>query len=535
MKPSLTSQSPESVRGRLRRRLVVRGRVQGVGFRPFVYRLACEENLAGCVLNNSLGVVIELEGEVDSQRRFVERLRSELPEAARITGLEVSDLDLAGDADFRILPSVRGEAQRAEIAPDLATCPDCLRELLDPGDGRYRYPFINCTNCGPRYSIVQSVPYDRSGTTMSAFEMCEACLGEYEDPADRRFHAQPNACPECGPRVWLTDAEGRVLEGDPFKEAGGLLRSGKIVAVKGLGGFHLACRADDDGAVGRLRERKGREAKPFAVMVRDLAAAGRLVCFDEGDAIGEALCSAARPIVLAPRRGDAGVSDLVAPGAACLGAMLAYTPLHHLLFAEYAGPLVMTSGNPSDEPLCSENEEALRRLRDLADAFLLHDREIERRVDDSVVIAMDLPEGRSLTPLRRARGYVPEPIQTPFASREAVLALGGEMKGAVCILSEDQATLSEHLGELSNPEAYRNFLGAIHQFEKLLRVRPGVIAHDLHPDYMSTRHARNLARERGCRLEGVQHNHAHVASCMAENGVSERVVGVVCDGTGYGT
>jgi len=633
----------------IRRRLDIRGRVQGVGFRPFVYRLALEEGLAGMVGNDTRGVYIEAEGAPGAVERFIERLRDELPPLARIASLETREIPPRHEDSFRIEASVTAGRQEAEITPDIATCEDCLRELLDPADRRYRYPFINCTNCGPRYSIVLAVPYDRTNTTMARFRMCPACQAEYDDPANRRFHAQPNACPVCGPRLWMTNPGGELLEGDPVRLCAAVLREGRIVAIKGLGGFHLACRADDDEAVARLRERKSREAKPFAVMAGSPEMARGLILLDTpGETarkrreettaaprpapeqilspIETVLLDRARPIVLAPKRPGARVSVHVAPNSACFGIMLPYTPLHHLLFAQGLGPLVMTSGNPAEEPLSCANDEALRRLSHIADAFLLHDRDIARRVDDSVVLAVPFwsaqamlapcsppatlassppatlassppatlassppatlafsppatlassppatlassppamlmaeseyrglspqsqrlehgsstPKSVAILPIRRARGFVPEPIAVPNEAGRPVLAVGGELKSAICLLSGRNAVVSEHLGELSNPAAFRNFVETIAQFKKLLRIEPEIVACDLHPDYAATRYARGMCAGKKAgsgelQLVPVQHHHAHVVSCMAENGVTGRVIGVACDGTGYGT
>ena len=523
--------------GSRRCRLDFRGRVQGVGFRPWIYRLACDCGLAGHVGNDARGAFAELEGSAEDIARFLARSRTEAPPLAAIAEVTEQALPPLGERGFRILPSRDEGAHRAEIAPDSATCPDCLRELLDPADRRHRYPFINCTNCGPRYSIVRGVPYDRPLTTMRGFVMCPACQAEYDDPANRRFHAQPNACPDCGPRVWLTDPAGTPLAGDAIAECARRLLAGEIVAIKGLGGFHLACRADSERAVTALRARKGREAKPLALMVADLAAARALVHLD--DASEALLIGAARPIVLAPAVAGAQVAPSVAPGTHTLGVMLPYTPLHTLLFAPVDGtalpPLVMTSGNPSAEPLCCDNDEALERLSGIADAFLLHDRDIERRVDDSVALALTLPGPTGPvvrnTPLRRARGYAPEPVVLSRAVTRPALALGGEMKSAVCLAVDDRALLSEHLGDLDNPAAFRNFLGTIERLQALFDVEPAVVACDLHPDYAASRHARALPLPR---VE-VQHHHAHLVSCLADNGLEGEALGLICDGTGYGS
>lgn len=527
-KPSTPTASPD----RARRRWLIHGRVQGVGFRPFVYRLATEMKLAGHVGNDPRGAFIEAEGRPDDLQRFGERLRAELPPLAQIASVQETNMPPSGEKEFRIRPSATGGDQKAEITPDAATCEDCLRELHDPADRRGGYPFINCTNCGPRYSIVRDVPYDRVHTTMSAFTMCPACQTEYDDPADRRFHAQPNACSVCGPRVWLADRDGNELPGDAIPKAAKRLAAGEILAVKGLGGFHLACRADDDDAVAELRRRKNRESKPLAVMVASLQQAEQLATLDATAA--EVLACPVRPIVLAPKRPDAPISEYVAPISECYGVLLPYTPLHELLFAQGLGPLVMTSGNPSAEPLCCDNDEALRRLGKIADAFLMHDRDIERRVDDSVVLALSLPGARTgsrIMPVRRARGLVPAPIHVGTTAAKPILAVGGELKSTVCLLHGHDAVLSEHLGDLTNPAAYRNFTETVDCFQMLLDVRPEVVACDLHPDYAASRYARGLDLP----VTQVQHHHAHVVSCMAENDVTGEVIGVSCDGTGYGT
>ena len=518
----------------LRRRLTVRGRVQGVGFRPFVYRLARELSLGGTVRNDMQGAAIELEGPASLLDEFTRRLHAELPPLARITSIESEYLPPTGDCEFTIDLSDAAGVQEAHISPDAATCDDCLRELAAPADRRHGYPFINCTNCGPRYSIIRGVPYDRPNTTMAAFTMCPACQAEYDDPADRRFHAQPNACAVCGPRVSLVDSAGAPIEGDPLDRTRALLAEGAIVAVKGLGGFHLACRADRDAAVARLRENKSRRTKPLAIMVPSLDAAREFVTLT--DAAVQLLTSPARPIVLAPARPDAPVSPHVAPGVDSLGVMLPYTPLHHLLFADGLSALVMTSGNPASEPLCCDNAEAFERLASLTDAFLLHNRDIERRVEDSVISAM----GAAPMPLRRARGYAPEPIQIPMAAPEPILAVGGELKSTICLLAGDEAVLSEHLGDLDNPDAFREFQSTVTAFKQFFARDPAIVACDMHGDYASTRYAskptrrERAARSRSRSIVAVQHHHAHIVSCMADNGITGEVIGLACDGTGYG-
>ena len=435
---------------------------------------------------------------------------------------------VAGERSFRIAESERGGEPLALVSPDTATCEDCLSELFDPADRRYRYPFVNCTNCGPRFTIVRDVPYDRPATTMAGFTMCDACRAEYDDPGDRRFHAQPNACPECGPAVRLADGSGATVRvpGEAIREAAAALRAGMILALKGLGGYHLACRGDDEAAVARLRERKHREDRPFALMAPDLEAARALV--DLGDEEERLLGGRERPIVLAPRREGAQVAGAVAPRSRDLGVMLPYSPLHHLLLADCAATLVMTSGNVSDEPIAYRDDDALERLGALADLFLLHDRPIHMRTDDSVVRALP---GRAPLILRRSRGYVPASLALPLEADQPVLACGAEQKSTFCVAKERHAWLSHHVGDLTNWETLRSFREGVEHFERLFAVEPRVVAHDLHPDYLSTRYA--LDRE-GVALVGVQHHHAHLAACLAEHGDPGPAVGAIFDGTGYG-
>jgi hydrogenase maturation protein HypF len=510
-----------------RKEIRVSGIVQGVGFRPYAYRLATEHHLTGNIRNTSAGVTIEIQGSADAVAQFIERLPKSAPELARITEVSVRDMALAEERDFAILPSAAGEAMHTLISPDVALCDDCLRELFDPSDRRYRYPFINCTNCGPRFTIVRDIPYDRPRTSMAVFPMCPACQAEYHDPTNRRFHAQPNACWECGPRLELWDRGGKAIEtGDPVAAAADLLREGQVVAVKGLGGFHLAVDATNAEAVARLRERKHRVEKPFAVMTPDLAAAGQFCEVD--DAGRRALASRQRPIVLLPAREAIPIAEAVAPFNRFLGVMLPYTPIHHLLFERGGFPaLVMTSGNISEEPIAIDNAEAVRRLGGLADYFLVHNRDILLRCDDSVV----RPVAGRMRQLRRSRGYVPAPI---FLDQEmpAILAVGGELKNTVCLARGNQAFLSQHVGDLENVESYGFFGEAIERLERILEITPEVVAYDLHPDYFSTKWA---FQQTGVRLVGVQHHHAHVAACMAENHLSRKVIGLAFDGTGYGT
>ena len=516
-----------TVGARQRLRVRVEGTVQGVGFRPFVYRLATELRLGGWVLNDSRGVLIEAEGERGSLDALLERLRTEAPPLAVVERIVDEALAPTGEMDFRITESADGGEAEAAVSPDVATCEDCLGELFDPDDRRHRYPFTNCTNCGPRFTIVRGVPYDRPLTTMASFEMCELCRAEYEDPLDRRFHAQPNACPVCGPSLRLVDRAGRSLaEGNEASlEAAALaLAEGRILAVKGLGGYHLACRADDEAVVGELRARKHREDKPFALMAPSAEAVLELVDLD--DAAGALLTSRERPIVLAPRRRDAPVARSVAPTSRELGVMLPYSPLHHLLLADSGAVLVMTSANVSDEPIAYRDEEALERLARIADLFLIHDRPIETRTDDSVVrVVSDRPLF-----LRRSRGYVPRdlPLETP----RPILACGAELKNTFCLAKGERAWVGHHIGDLKNYETLRSFTEGIEHFEALFAVEPELVAHDLHPEYLSTKYALERA---GVETVGVQHHHAHLAATLAEHGERGPAVGAIFDGTGYGT
>ncbi|MDH3525024.1 MAG: carbamoyltransferase HypF [Acidobacteriota bacterium] len=532
--------------GRRRVRLEVRGAVQGVGFRPYVFRLAGELGLGGWVGNDHRGVVLEAEGEAAAVSVFLERFPAELPPRAVVHEIERSWVEVAGATAFVIRESGRDGARSAVLLPDAATCEDCVREILDPRDRRYGYPFTNCTNCGPRFSIITGLPYDRPRTTMAGFAMCAACAAEYADPRDRRFHAQPNACPACGPRLWLEDGAGAPTGGtaESLAAAAGALREGRILAVKGLGGFHLMVDARDEESVARLRRRKGRYEKPLALMVPDLETARRLCAVDAVAAA--ALTSAEAPIVLLPRRPDAGVAAAVAPGNPRLGVMLPYTPLHHLLLRAVGFPLVATSGNLSDEPICTDNAEARERLKAIADLFLLHDRPIARHVDDSVLAC----PGGAFLPIRRARGLAPLPILVPRpSSGEAapgILAVGAHQKNVVALMLGRRVFLSQHIGDMETPQAYAAFERVIRDFLSMYEARPALIAHDLHPDYLSTRWAREVvaggvedSSEAKSLLDGelvpVQHHHAHLASCLAEHGSEGRALGVIWDGTGLGT
>jgi hydrogenase maturation protein HypF len=512
----------------LTRRVQVRvdGTVQGVGFRPFVFRLAEDLSLGGWVRNDERGVLCEVEGAPESVASFLARLGAEAPPLAVVERVQAQDVAPTGAGGFAIVASARRGAPSAPVTPDTATCEDCLAELFDPADRRFRYPFINCTNCGPRFTIVRDVPYDRPRTTMAGFEMCERCRAEYDDPRDRRFHAQPNACPVCGPSVRLLDRGAAEVAGDPLAAAAGALRDGRILAVKGLGGYHLACRADDEAAVGALRAAKHREDRPFALMVRDLGAARALV--ELGDAETTLLRSPERPIVLAPRRPGGAVAASVAPRVPELGLLLPYTPLHHLLVADTGLALVMTSGNVSDEPIAFRDEDALARLAGIAELFLVHDRPIQTRTDDSVV---RVAAGRPLL-LRRSRGHVPAAVALPAPVARPTLGCGAELKNTVCLARGDRAWPGHHIGDLKNLETLGSFREAVEHLGRLLAVTPEVVAHDLHPDYLSTAWARE---QEGVRLVGVQHHHAHLAACLAEHGETGDAVGAIFDGTGLGT
>lgn len=518
----------------MRIRARVEGIVQGVGFRPYVYRLARAQGLGGFVCNDPQGVLLEVEGREDAVERFLNRLLAAPPPLARIEQVLREEIAPAGDRDFAILESEgRGEPS-ALVSADMAPCGECLRELADPADRRFRYPFINCTNCGPRFTIVRGVPYDRPLTTMAGFTMCERCRAEYDDPADRRFHAQPNACPVCGPSVRLLDRRGHAVLGgaaaDPVRAAATALAAGLIVAVKGVGGFHLACRADSEAVVATLRSRKHREDKPFAVMVDALGAARELV--DLTSAEERLLLAPERPIVLSRRRMSVAVAASVAPRSPDLGVILPYSPLHHLLLADTRAPLVMTSGNVSDEPIAFRDDDALERLAPIADLFLLHDRPIHTRTDDSVVRVVGAGGRQRTLFLRRSRGYVPASIDLPIGAIRAVLACGGELKSTFCLAKGTRAWVGHHIGDLRNYETLQSFREGIEHFERLFAVQPEVVAHDLHPDYLSTSYA--VARH-GVRHVAVQHHHAHLAACLAEHGETGSAVGAIYDGTGYGS
>jgi hydrogenase maturation protein HypF len=489
-----------------RRRFEIRGVVQGVGFRPFVHRLAHEHALAGFVLNDGEGVVVEAEGDPGMLDAFASALTAEAPALAAVTAMAVSPCAVAGTREFVVAPSAAGRSG-ALVPPDVATCDACLAELRDPDDRRHRYPFITCTDCGPRFTITRAVPYDRANTTMAGFAMCDDCRREYEDPTDRRFHAEPIACPACGPRLDL-----------PVEEVVALLHDGAVVAVKGLGGWHLACDATSEDAVARLRTRKHREDKPFAVMTEAPSALAHL-----GPDEAALLSSRERPIVLLRRRADAPLAPSVAPGTPWIGLLLAYTPLHHLLVSGAGVPLVMTSGNRSDEPIAIDDEEARRRLGDIADAFCGHDRPIHRRCEDSVV--------RAQFPVRRSRGMAPRAIRLPVTAARPIVAAGAELKSTFCVTRGNQAFLSPHLGDLDCEPAHRAFRTDMALYLEMLGVAPQVVACDLHPDYLATR----WAHEQDAELIEVQHHHAHAAACLAEHGEAGPALALVFDGTGLGS
>ncbi len=505
----------------------VRGVVQGVGFRPFVYQLAAKHNLKGWVLNSSGDVRIEVEGSEAAIARFLGDMEMGAPPLARIENISVDSAEPAGYTSFEIRRSAAEEGKYQLVSPDIATCDACRQEVFAPQDHRYRYPFTNCTNCGPRFTIIEDIPYDRCNTTMRRFSMCPDCQRGYDDPLDRRFHAQPNACPRCGPSLELVDQNGvPVVCGDAITEAGRLLREGKVLAVKSLGGFHLACDATSDEAVQLLRNRKRRPFKPLAVMMNTLDVVREHCVLTPAEEI--LLAYPQCPIVLARWKGQSSVSKQVAPGLKYLGVVLPYTPLHYVLLQEAGLPLVMTSGNISEEPIAKDNDEGLRRLRGVADFFLLHNRDIHARYDDSVAI-VELGKNRLV---RRARGYAPYPIHLPFQAKQ-VLACGAELKNTFCITKDNYAFVSQHIGDMENLETMEHFEKTIELYKKLFRLEPEALAHDLHPEYQSTKYA----KERGGALPvvGVQHHHAHIVSCMVENGIQEPVIGVAFDGTGYGS
>jgi hydrogenase maturation protein HypF len=526
-----------------RAKLHITGIVQGVGFRPFVYGLAVRFALAGWVRNTSAGVDIEVDGTQETLDAFILALKTELPPLSRVDTLDVSFETPGMFTRFDIIHSEPVEGAFQPISPDICVCSDCLRELFDSSDRRFRYPFINCTNCGPRFTIITDIPYDRPNTTMAPFTMCPDCAAEYQNPLDRRFHAQPVACPVCGPKVWLEwtmDNERQTVEGDrAIDVAQKMLTDGKILAVKGLGGFHLACDATNTDAVVELRHRKLRVDKPFALMMPDIVTIEMHCIVSHAEC--ELLESRQRPIVLLRRKPESNIAAKVAPKQDTLGVMLPYTPLHYLLLHtdnKSLSALVMTSGNLSEEPIATGNDEARERLSPLADAFLMHNREIHTRCDDSVVRVPGDQFPNPILPvyfLRRSRGYAPDSLQLPFQF-PSILATGPELKNTYCLTRERYAFLSHHIGDMENYETLRSFEDGITHFERLFRIQPEAIAYDLHPNYLSTRYALERAEGENLRAIGVQHHHAHIAACMADNGMdgSRPVIGLAFDGTGYG-
>ena len=510
----------------MKRKLVrVKGVVQGVGFRPFLYRLAHEYHIVGTVQNDAHGVLLDAQGENDNLESFILAIEKEAPPLARITQISVEEREPGNLDSFKIIQSSNDIERSVLISPDVATCDDCLREIFNKDDRRYRYPFTNCTNCGPRYTITADIPYDRPNTTMASFKMCQNCQREYDDPTDRRFHAQPNACPVCGPMVSIHDAMGDVIPtDDPLERAVEYLKKGKILAIKGLGGFHLAVDALNEDAVVRLRKRKHREEKPFAIMSPDIVTIEKFAHVSSTEL--RLLTSHERPIVLLRKKGESEIAESVSPGNAFVGVMLPYTPLHHLILRNNFTALVMTSGNYSEEPIAKDNQEALDRLGAIADYFLMHNRDILIRSDDTVMRVLD----NSAIPVRRARGYVPFPIFLKDELPE-VLACGAELKNTICFSKGNHAFLSQHIGDLENMETYSFLKESIVHLSKILQVNPKIIVHDLHPQYLSTQWA---VEQQDIEKIAVQHHHAHIAACLAENQVNEKVIGVAFDGTGYG-
>lgn len=515
-----------------RQRIFITGRVQGVGFRPAVYRLACKLGLSGIVYNDTKGVTVELQGTEEKIDEFLSRLKSnaDKPPMAEIKSCKKVDIDVIESEDkFSIKTSDSHGTALSQVTADIATCPDCLDEMTDKEDFRHGYPFINCTNCGPRYSIIETIPYDRPNTTMSEFAMCNRCAAQYTDVTDRRFHAQPVACDVCGPKIWLTDSEGNTITTQTNKtvtETASLLSAGKIVAIKGIGGFHLAVDALNDEAVNRLRERKKRDHKPFAMMAESIETIKKHAIVSES--AEKLLKSPQSPIVLLPKRKDSPIAPSVAEGVNTFGFMLCYAPLHHLLFAQNLEVLVMTSGNISDEPLICKNEQAMEKLACVADAFLMHDREIYRQVDDSIVHFIE----QKPILLRRSRGYVPTPILIEENCRQDIFAAGGDLKNTFCFGKQNQLICSEHIGDLEDAEVYHHYINSIEHLRKLFEVEPKVVACDLHPGYLSTQYALSLSNLKTIQ---IQHHWAHIASVLAEHGLDGPVIGLSCDGTGYGT
>jgi len=514
---------------KIRENIIIKGIVQGVGFRPFIHKLVNHYSLSGWIVNSNQGVEIEVEGEEEELKDFLLEMETKIPPLARIEEIEVKKLPIIGDNGFFIQKSVvKKDDGLVLVSPDICICQECLQELLDPQNRRFRYPFINCTNCGPRFTIIQDIPYDRENTTMKKFSMCPSCQEEYDEIENRRYHAQPNACSNCGPQLFIYSRAGKRLEAiDPLEQAKKYLKRGKIGAIKGLGGFHLACDATNNQAVLRLRDFKKREDKPFALMSYNLEKI-KQYCLVEKEEIA-LLTSRARPIVLLKKKENSQISSFIAPNNPCLGVMLPYTPLHYLLLQGEFLALVMTSGNFGDEPIIGDDQEALEKLSPVADFFLLYNREIFNRCDDSVVKVMK----QNVVFFRRSRGYVPDPIILDGKIKE-VLALGGELKNTVCLAKGRYVFPSQYLGDLKSVDNFEFFQDSIQKLEKILKITPRLIACDLHPDYLSTKYAEKIGQIRGLEVMKIQHHYAHIASCMAENKIKERVIGVAYDGTGWG-
>ncbi len=509
-------------------KIEITGVVQGVGFRPFIYQLAVAHKLTGNVCNTSGSVEIEVEGPLSAIESFIKDIPIKVPAAAVIKTLDSWEIPEVHDEKFTITKSKSREDEYQLLSPDLATCPECRKEIFDKADRRFGYAFTNCTNCGPRFTIIDDIPYDRPLTTMRGFKMCPICQHEYEDPADRRFHAQPNACPVCGPHLTLLDKNGNKIEDDPIKNGALLLKQGQILAIKGLGGFLLACNALDNAANQKLRERKHRPVKPFAVMMKDIATVKEYCHVNKDEE--ELLTSTAAPIVLLKLREKKKLAEMVAPGLSELGVMLPYTPLHHLLLQETDLPLVMTSGNITEEPIVSQNDEALKELSSIADYFIIHNRDISRRYDDSVTAVY----AGTKRLIRRARGYAPFPV-TLSEKTAQILACGSDLKNTFCLTRDNYAFVSQHIGDMENEKANTSFEKTIDDYKRIFRIDPKTIACDMHPNYYSANYGRDYAEEKKLKLIEVQHHHAHIASVLAEHGINEKVLGVALDGTGYGT
>ncbi|MEO0293001.1 MAG: carbamoyltransferase HypF [candidate division WOR-3 bacterium] len=516
---------------KIRRKIEIRGIVQGVGFRPAVYRLAKKHNIKGIIFNNTKGVVLDLEASSEELNAFLKDLRRNPPPLSRIDSVSFEELPLKKYLDFEIIESKEEEEKITLVSPDIAICNDCEREILDPKDRRYLYPFINCTNCGPRFTITKSLPYDRKNTTMNKFKMCERCEEEYNDPEDRRFHAQPNACGDCGPSLKLLMSNGEEIKEDPISKTIELLREGKIVAIKGLGGFHLACNAKDKKAIKILRERKRRPYKPFALMAKDICIIEKFAFVSNIEK--ELLESPEAPIVLLKKKENSLLPEEIAPLNNFLGFMLPYTPLHFILFQKspLMEVLVMTSGNKEDEPIAFDNEEAIKRLRDIADYFLIHNRDIWIQVDDSICKVIE----KEPLIIRRSRGYAPAPIKSPFESKKRIIGFGAHKHNTFSISRGDEIFISHYVGETDNVETIKAFERGINHFIDFFDLQPDVAVVDLHPNYEATKFGRKWAEENKKPIIEVQHHHAHIASCLLDNKVQEKVIGIAWDGTGYGT